>query len=556
MADSAERQLAGEHTVPVLICGGGPVGLALAAELGFQRIECVLVEQGDGSVPVPKMSQLTTRTMEFCRRWGIAEQVKKAGWPEYHPCDFVYVTSLTGYELYRQKSPSYAERPELSYSPEGPRHCPQIFFDPVLLEYVSSLPTVALRHRTRMDSFAEESGGVAVDVTDLESGEIETIRTRYLVGCDGFDGLTRKTLGIEYAGEGVLSFSVSIFFRSPELATLHDKGWARFFRLIDASGHWGDLVSIDGRALWRLTELRVDSDADVSSFDVESCLRKAVGADFPYEVLSVLPWKRRGLVARCYGRGRVFLAGDAVHQSSPTSGLGMNTGLGDAVDLGWKLAAVIAGWGGEALLESYGPERIPVGVAGVADSDRTYHETTLLRGGSAISQSSAEAASQRHQFAEDLLARTQGRSDPTSENLKLGYCYENSPIIWPDGTAGPPEEVWDFVPSARPGSRAPHGWINGNQSLLDLFGHGFVLLRFGVSPVSVEPLVQAAAARAVPLQIVDIANPEIEKLYERKLVLVRPDGHVAWRGDEGPTDAMTFIDVVRGKFFGGSHQDA
>jgi hypothetical protein len=305
-----------------------------------------------------------------------------------------------------------------------------------------------------------------------------------------------------------------------------------------------------------LTELRVDSDADVSSFDVESCLRKAVGADFPYEVLSVLPWKRRGLVARCYGRGRVFLAGDAVHQSSPTSGLGMNTGLGDAVDLGWKLAAVIAGWGGEALLESYGPERIPVGVAGVADSDRTYHETTLLRGGSAISQSSAEAASQRHQFAEDLLARTQGRSDPTSENLKLGYCYENSPIIWPDGTAGPPEEVWDFVPSARPGSRAPHGWINGNQSLLDLFGHGFVLLRFGVSPVSVEPLVQAAAARAVPLQIVDIANPEIEKLYERKLVLVRPDGHVAWRGDEGPTDAMTFIDVVRGKFFGGSHQDA
>ncbi|HEY7167339.1 MAG TPA: FAD-dependent monooxygenase [Candidatus Binatia bacterium] len=556
MADSAERQLAGEHTVPVLICGGGPVGLALAAELGFQRIECVLVEQGDGSVPVPKMSQLTTRTMEFCRRWGIAEQVKKAGWPEYHPCDFVYVTSLTGYELHRQKSPSYAKRPELSYSPEGPRHCPQIFFDPVLLEHVSSLPTVALRHRTRMDSFAEESGGVAVDVTDLESGEIETIRTRYLVGCDGFDGLTRKTLGIEYAGEGVLSFSVSIFFRSPELATLHDKGWARFFRLIDASGHWGDLVSIDGRALWRLTELRVDSDADVSSFDVESCLRKAVGADFPYEVLSVLPWKRRGLVARCYGRGRVFLAGDAVHQSSPTSGLGMNTGLGDAVDLGWKLAAVIAGWGGEALLESYGPERIPVGVAGVADSDRTYHETTLLRGGSAISQSSAEGASQRHQFAEDLLARTQGRSDPTSENLKLGYCYENSPIIWPDGTAGPPEEVWDFVPSARPGSRAPHGWINGNQSLLDLFGHGFVLLRFGVSPVSVEPLVQAAAARAVPLQIVDIANPEIEKLYERKLVLVRPDGHVAWRGDEGPTDAMTFIDVVRGKFFGGSHQDA
>ena len=195
-------------------------------------------------------------------------------------------------------------------------------------------------------------------------------------------------------------------------------------------------MSIDGRELWRLTELRVNSDADLSSFDVESCLRKAVGANFSYEIISVLPWKRRGLVARCYGRGRVFLAGDAVHQSSPTSGLGMNTGLGDAVDLGWKLAAVINGWGGDWLLESYGPERIPVGMDSVADSDRTYHETTLLRGGAAISQSSPAGERERRQFADDLLARTRGRSDPTSENVKLGYCYNSSPIVWGDGTAG------------------------------------------------------------------------------------------------------------------------
>jgi 2-polyprenyl-6-methoxyphenol hydroxylase-like FAD-dependent oxidoreductase len=550
MVQRNKNQGVKEGIVPVLICGGGPVGLALAAELGFHRVNCLLVEQGDGKVPVPKMSQLTTRTMEFCRRWGIAERVKKAGWPENHPCDFVYVTSLTGYELYRQKFPSYAQRPELSYSPEGPRHCPQIFFDPVMLEHVSSLPTIALRHRTRLDSFVEESDSVAVYVTDLRSGGVETIPASYLVGCDGFDGLTRKTLGIEYAGEGVLSFSVSIFFRSAELSRLHDKGWARFFRLIDSSGHWGDLVSIDGRELWRLTELRVDTDANISLFDVEGCLRRAVGANFSYEVLSVLPWKRRGLVAKCYGRGRVFLAGDAVHQSSPTSGLGMNTGLGDAVDLGWKLAAIIDGWGGERLLESYGAERMPVGIGSVTDSDRTYRETTLLRGGTAIAQKSSEGERQRRQFAEELVARTQGRSDPTSENVKLGYCYDHSPIVWPDGTAGPPEDVWDFVPSARPGSRAPHAWIGENRSMLDLFGHGFVLLRFGKEPADVQTLVQAAAARAVPLQIVEIVNPDIERLYERKLVLVRPDGHVAWRGDEGPANALTLIDVVRGKFPG------
>jgi 2-polyprenyl-6-methoxyphenol hydroxylase-like FAD-dependent oxidoreductase len=546
MAEGNKSRWAKEGIVPVLICGGGPVGLALAAELGFQGVNCILVEQGEGSVPVPKMSQLTTRTMEFCRRWGIAERVKKAGWPENHPCDFVYVTSLTGYELYRQRFPSYAERSELSYSPEGPRHCPQIFFDPVLLEHVSSLPTIALRHRTRLDSFVEESDGVAVYVTDLRSGGVETIRASYLVGCDGFDGLTRKTLGIEYGGEGVLSFSVSIFFRSAEISRLHDKGWARFFRLIDSSGHWGDLVSIDGRELWRLTELRANSEASISSFDVESCLRKAVGAEFSYEVLSVLPWKRRGLVAKRYGRGRVFLAGDAVHQSSPTSGLGMNTGLGDAVDLGWKLAAMIDGWGGERLLESYGAERMPVGRSSVADSDRTYRETTLLRGADAIAQKSPEGDSQRRQFAEDLVARTQGRSDPTSENVKLGYCYDHSPIVWADGTAGPPEAAWDFVPSARPGSRAPHAWIGENRSVLDLFGHGFVLLRFGKEPAEAQALVQAAAARAVPLHVVDIAYPNIEKLYERKLVLVRPDGHVAWRGDDCPCDALTLIDVARG----------
>jgi 2-polyprenyl-6-methoxyphenol hydroxylase-like FAD-dependent oxidoreductase len=481
----------------------------------------------------------------------MADGVKRAGWPENHPCDFVYVTSLMGYELYRQKSPSYVQRAELSYSPEGPRHCPQIFFDPVLLEHVSALPTVTLRHRTRLDSFVEETDAVAVQMTDLESGRIETIRASYLIGCDGFDGHIRKTLGIEYAGEGVLSFSVSVFFRAPELSSMHDKGWARFFRLIDASGHWGDLVSIDGRELWRLTELRGNADMDIGSFNADSCLLKAVGASFPYETLSVLPWKRRGLVAKSYGRGRVFLAGDAAHQSSPTSGLGMNTGLGDAVDLGWKLAAVINGWGGDQLLESYGAERMPVGSISVADSDRTYHETTLLLGGSAISADSPEGELQRRQFAKALVAQTKGRSDPTSENIKLGYCYEDSPIIWPDGTIGPPNDAWDFIPSARPGSRAPHAWIGEGRSLLDLFGRGFVLLRFGKEPPPVDSLVQAAAKRGVPLQVTDIRNPDIEKLYERKLVLVRPDGHVAWRDDVCPLDALTLMDIARGHFFGG-----
>ena len=178
--------------VPVLICGGGPVGLALAVELGSRGIECTLVERGDGNVTVPKMSQVSTRTMEFCRRWGIADEVKQAGWPQTHSGDFIYVTTMAGHEIFRQKFASYAEQGDLGYTPEGPRQCPQIFFDPILLRRARSLPSVTLRHRAEVDSFEAGVDGVRARVTSLDSGDSETISAAYLVGCDGFDGLVRK----------------------------------------------------------------------------------------------------------------------------------------------------------------------------------------------------------------------------------------------------------------------------------------------------------------------------------------------------------------------------
>ncbi|HZA57401.1 MAG TPA: FAD-dependent monooxygenase, partial [Candidatus Udaeobacter sp.] len=239
--------------VPVLICGGGPVGLALAVELGSRGIECMLIERGDGNVTVPKMSQVSTRTMEFCRRWDIAEEVKKAGWPETHPGDFIYVTTMVGHEIFRQKFASYAERGDLGYTPEGPRQCPQIFFDPILFRRAASLPSVTLRPRTEVESFEAGLDGVHARLTSLDSGDSETIGAAYLIGCDGFDGLVRKALNTHYEGSGLLSYSLSIFFRSKALGELHDKGWARFYRLVDDSGHWSDLVAIDGHELWRLT---------------------------------------------------------------------------------------------------------------------------------------------------------------------------------------------------------------------------------------------------------------------------------------------------------------
>ena len=522
------------------------MGLALAVELGVRRIRCMLVEQGDGSVLVPKMSQLTTRTMEFCRRWGIAEQVKEAGWPENHPADFVYLTSMVGHELLRRKIPPYAKQRELGYTPEGPRQCPQIFFDPILFQHAASLSTVTLRHRARFDSYATEPEGIHAKVTDLESGRVETIVSNYLVGCDGFESPVRKALAIDFPGSGVLSFSVSIFFRSRELATLHDKGWARFYRPVDSTGHWGDLIAIDGYQLWRLTVLDLDPDTDMDAFDVDGCIRRAVGTAFPYEIISVLPWKRRDLIADGYGQGRVFIAGDAAHQCSPTGGIGMNTGIGDAVDIGWKLAAVLDGWGSNGLLESYEAERRPVAEIHVTRSTELYRQLTGYSGGAAIADDTPEGERMRRQFVQEYH-ESEGKMESVNENVKLGYCYEDSPIIAPDGTRAPSDLSGAFIPSARPGTRAPHAWISKGRSTLDLFGNGFVLLRFGKDPVTASGLVDAATASGVPFQVVDINDPKITDLYERKLILVRPDGHVAWRGDTCPNNPRALMDLVRGQ---------
>jgi 2-polyprenyl-6-methoxyphenol hydroxylase-like FAD-dependent oxidoreductase len=534
-----------ESKVPVLICGGGPVGLALAIELGLRGVECVLVEQGDGTVQVPKMSQLSTRTMEFCRRWGIAEQVKKAGWPEEHPGDFIYVTSMIGYELFRQRFAPYAKQGDLRYTPEEPRQCPQIFFDPILPRHAASLPSVTLYHRTQLESFDEGSNGVHVRLASLETGQTETISADYLVGCDGFDGPVRKALKVEYEGSGILSYSVSIFFRSRALGTLHNKGWGRFYRLVDASGHWSDLIAIDGKELWRLTCFHVDPETDINSFDVEGSLIRAAGTTFPHEVLSVLPWKRRELVARSYGRDRVFIAGDAAHQMSPTGGLGMNTGIGDAVDLGWKLAAVLQVWGGPHLLESYEIERKPVAFSSVTASSETYLHETSLPAHPAIAEKSAEGEAARRQFAEALRGRRGQGNERLHEGVKLGYSYEGSPIIWPDQAKAPLIKGGDFIPSCRSGARAPHAWISEGFSTLDLFGDGFVLLRFDPG-TDESSLIAAAAVRQVPLRVVDIDKPEIAALYDRKLILVRLDGHVAWREDACPDDAFALIDRARG----------
>jgi 2-polyprenyl-6-methoxyphenol hydroxylase-like FAD-dependent oxidoreductase len=537
--------------VPVLIVGGGPVGLALAGELGWRGIGCELIEQTDGTIASPKMNEVNARSMEICRRWGIADKVFDCPFPADWPLDVAFVTSLAGYELSRLPRPGRSAQAAPPESPHRMQACSQIWFDPILREFAGGFPAVCLRHRARLDGFEQNGHGVLARVTDLASGQTEAVEAEYLVGCDGAASVVRRSLGIELDGQGTIGHPINMFFRAQNLVERCGKRPATFFLGIDETGLWGSLRIIDPvNGLWRLMIDSTDGAATPDTVDRALYLRRALGSDFPVDWVDVNIWRRRSALAESYGRGRVFLAGDAVHQLSPTGGMGMNTGVADAADLGWKLAAVLQGWGGPALLESYDAERRPVGERAVRMATSFYKNSeNFPKGQSDLIENSGKGKRLRAQVGEQLL-RAIGPEFRTI-GLQLGYRYEDSPICVGDGTPAPPDDPADYVPSARPGSRAPHIFLCDavpratSRSILDLYGRGFTLLRFPGSP-DPSPMAVAAQARGVPLSVELVDEAPAAALYERKLVLVRPDGHVAWRADTLPEDALALVDRVRG----------
>jgi hypothetical protein len=295
-----------------------------------------------------------------------------------------------------------------------------------------------------------------------------------------------------------------------------------------------------------------------SEADIRDALRRAMGGDFDCEILSVMRWVRRELVADRYGAERVFIAGDAAHLMSPTGGFGMNTGIQDAVDLGWKLAAAVQGWAGSGLLRSYEIERQPVAVRNVTEASSNLGRmlsTRQRRPPPEIFQAGPAGDAARVDYGR-WFSETM-RHEWFTIGFHLAYRYDSSPIIVPDGTPAPPLPTSTYVQTARPGARAPHAWLPDGRSSLDLFGRGFVLLRLGPDAPHGEGICSAASEASVPLEVVEIDLAEVNELYARRLVLVRPDGHVAWRADEEPADARALIEVVRGaRGCGNLRQDA
>ena len=531
--------------IPVLIAGAGPVGLSLAIELAYRGIRCLIVEQTDGSVDFPTTNLANTRTCEHLRRWGIADIMRyQSGYPTDYPRNYLFVTRMTGYEIARFNHPANGDPDARSpYSPEGRLWISKPYFDPVLHKHVAALTTVQLRYETVFESFQQEDKRVFCKIVDVKGGQEEWIEADYLVGCDGGRSKIRRALGIQYEGVFSQGMNVAVLFRSPLLEhTRH--GPAVQYQIINSQIN-GAIAAVDGKELWRLN-IRNIKEEQLDALNAPEKLRAALGENVPFELLAVRHWTGHCVVAERYQQDRVFLAGDAAHLNWPAGGFGMNTGIGDAVDIGWKLAAVLQGWGGPRLLDSYTTERKPIAMINVNEAAEMRasfdHQTPFSP---KIEEDSEEGRELREE-ARAAIMRTRAKEfQHDSAGIELGYRYENSPICIADGTPPPPLDHGHYVPSTWPGSRAPHLWLKDGRSTLDLFGKGFVLLGFTEGPTS--SFTDAAQRAGVPLEVIGIDDEKVRPSYERNFVLVRPDGHVAWRGNEIPNNTNDIIDKVRGK---------
>jgi 2-polyprenyl-6-methoxyphenol hydroxylase-like FAD-dependent oxidoreductase len=498
-------------TTQVLIAGGGPVGMTLARALALHGIRCLLVERNPATTRHPKMDITNGRSMELFRRLGLADKLRAVAVPEENNFDVSWITSLSrekaGRELHRFRYPSVVEkRSEIRAKNDGtqPREpamrVSQVMIEPVLRDAIVDHPLVDARWGVAFEDFRQDATGVSATVRVMETGATETVRCDFLVGCDGGSSVVRDKLGIACDGRAAVAQRYMIHFHSDARDLLQAFGIAWHYQTDK-----GTLIAQDDQDTWTL-QTRPPPGVDPASLDPNAMLDAWAGRSFPRKILVANPWLTHLLLAERYGRGRVFLAGDAAHQYIPTGGYGMNTGIGDAVDLGWKLAATLNGFAGPRLLASYERERRPVGYRNRLASER--HTSVRLK----------IAELYQNERDPDALARaiaTLGNAENESWGIEFGYRY--------DGVEGDPVI---YQPTTAPGARLPSTFLHDGSALYDKLGPWFTLLAFGKADPS--PLIDAAPA---PLQTVIVDDPDITPVYEAGLVLVRPDTHVAWRAN-------------------------
>ncbi len=525
---------------PVLIVGGGMVGLSLAVELGSRDVPCILISEGTGTATHPQGNSLNSRTMEHYRRLGLSEEIRAAGLPADHATDVVYATRFAGWELARLPMPSttqkLADPVQTEQTPEPIHRANFFYIEPILKARADALPSVDVRFGHRLVEFTQDQTGVTATVARAADNSVVKIRCDWLIGCDGARSTVRQALDIGYAGKGGED---ETFMRGRMLSTYVDAPALADVMNIEPGWHYwtvneddrSSIAALDARGKY-VVLTRMPPGEDETTVDAAAAFLGCVGTDIPVEVLSVKSWMAGlALVADRYQDGRVLMAGDAVHLFTPTGGFGMNTGVDDAANLGWKLAAVVHGWAPPALLDSYETERRPIGVRNTTMSHQFASAVAGLEIPATLEDDTPDGLSERTKLGAYLATFTE---EFRSLGIQLGARYDDSRLIAGDGTTAPPDSPFEFVPSAVPGGRAPHIWLGPNDALFDRFGSHFTLLQLSKNPPDVETLVAAARDRNIPHDVVQIADPDVRTAYEADLVLIRPDHHVAWRGNEIP----------------------
>ena len=463
------------QTVDVLIAGAGPVGLSLAIELGTRGIRCLAVERNDRVGYSPRAKTTNVRTREHLRRWGIADALRQASpiAPDY-ASDVVFATRMNGPGLARFENAMNGRRERNELYSEEAQWVPQYTLEEVLRVRATGLPGVEIAFQTELRGFAQDDDGVTAEIVHTPTGEVRRVRCAYLVGADGARSFVRGALGIGMQGNSGVVKNYSLIFRAPDLAARQVHGQAIMYWLVndDVPGMLGPM---DQHGLWFFMATQRPDGVDPATVDGADLIRRGTGlSGLPIELMHTDPWVAHSLVADTYAQGRVILAGDACHLHPPFGGFGMNMGIGDAVDLGWKIAARLQGWGGPGLIASYEPERRPVHLRTIRESVMNYATlgNQLVRPGI---EAPGEAGDDVRRAVGDVILKTKGREFYTL-GLVLGARYEDSPIIVPDGTEPPEEHPTRYVPSAHPGCLAPHAWLADGSSLYDHFGIGLTLL--------------------------------------------------------------------------------
>ncbi len=520
----------------VVVVGGGPVGLALAVELGLRGISCTAIERRTEPHRIPKGQNLTQRTLDIFYSWGIADELRSRRLirPGYPGNSIVAYGDLMGEHWF---SGVYRTAVDRHYFQRSER-LPQYLTEQVLRERLETLPHVSVRTGWSAEAIRRSEHGVTVEIAERDGGRRETIEADYAVGCDGSRSLIRESVGLVSSGTDYEQTMVLAVFRSTALSErLKRFPPAYIYRVVhgDLKGYWRFFGRIDEHEGW-FFHAPVGG-MERSEEGVRALLREAAGFEFACGFDHIGYWDLRVSIADRFREGRVFIAGDAAHSHPPYGGYGLNTGFEDAVNLGWKLAAVLQGWGGEALLDSYSGERQAV----AADTAREFIDSRIAADRELFDRIHPEGDADEFAEGWDAYARA-GNAHLNS----YAPHYEGSTVI-----EGPPGAATGasgaLTEKARPGHYLPPWRLTSGRNVFEELGRGFTVVALNAGNDAVARFERAAARRSVPFTAVRDPSPDGPGRYGARLVLVRPDAYVAWIGDAAPEDADPILAKATGR---------